>query len=284
MQYGMPYMGSKSKIAEWIIDILPEGKVLVDAFGGGGAITHCAFLSGKWDKVIYNELEPLIVKGFRMAVNGEFKNEDRWVSREMFELLKDEEPYVALCYSFGNNKEKGYCYSREIEPVKKSLHKAILSKEPKQRRLAFKNCIRLTIEQQQGVEGLKKIQQFESLERLERLQSLERLERLQSLEIIQGSYDDIVIPEGAVIYCDIPYKNTNEYSTSFDYDEFYEWALNQDSFVFISEYEMPKGFYLVGEQEKLSTMSSASNSINTVERLFCNKEYKPKKVEQMSLI
>lgn len=36
MQYGMPYMGSKSKIAEWIIDILPEGKVLVDAFGGGG--------------------------------------------------------------------------------------------------------------------------------------------------------------------------------------------------------------------------------------------------------
>ena len=37
MQYGMPYMGSKSKIAEWIIDILPEGKVLVDAFGGGNA-------------------------------------------------------------------------------------------------------------------------------------------------------------------------------------------------------------------------------------------------------
>lgn len=262
-------MGSKSKIAEWIIDILPEGKVLVDAFGGGGAITHCAFLSGKWDKVIYNELEPLIVKGFRMAVNGEFKNEDRWVSREMFELLKDEEPYVAICYSFGNNL-KGYCYSQEIEPVKKALHKAILSKEPKQRRLAFREWIRLAREQQ--------------VDRPQDIQSLERLERLQSLEIIQGSYDDIVIPEGAVIYCDIPYKDTGEYLTPFDYDKFYEWALNQDSLVFISEYDMPKEFHLVDEQEKISTMASASHSTNTIEKIFCNKEYKPKKVEQMSLI
>ena len=58
MNYGFPYMGSKSKIADWVIDQLPSGKRLVDLFGGGGAITHCAVESKKWQQVVYNELNP----------------------------------------------------------------------------------------------------------------------------------------------------------------------------------------------------------------------------------
>ena len=46
--YGVPYQGNKSRIADIIINILPAGKRLVDLFGGGGAITHCGMLSGKW--------------------------------------------------------------------------------------------------------------------------------------------------------------------------------------------------------------------------------------------
>lgn len=49
--YGIPYMGSKNRIAEDIVDFLPSGKTLVDLFGGGGAITDCASKSGKWEKV-----------------------------------------------------------------------------------------------------------------------------------------------------------------------------------------------------------------------------------------
>ncbi len=37
--YGLPYTGSKSKIAHWVIDNLPRGRVLIDAFAGGCAIT-----------------------------------------------------------------------------------------------------------------------------------------------------------------------------------------------------------------------------------------------------
>ena len=80
----MPYKGSKNAIAEKIINILPQAECFVDLLGGGGAITDCALQSGKYSKVIYNELEPLIYKGFKMAVNGEFKNETRWISREDF--------------------------------------------------------------------------------------------------------------------------------------------------------------------------------------------------------
>lgn len=34
--YGVPYQGNKSRIADIIVSILPEGRRLVDLFGGGG--------------------------------------------------------------------------------------------------------------------------------------------------------------------------------------------------------------------------------------------------------
>ena len=34
--YGLPYMGSKNKLAEEIVNFLPQKKVLVDLFGGAG--------------------------------------------------------------------------------------------------------------------------------------------------------------------------------------------------------------------------------------------------------
>ena len=48
MRYGMPYKGSKNAIAEKIINALPEAENFYDLFGGGGAIAHCAALSGKY--------------------------------------------------------------------------------------------------------------------------------------------------------------------------------------------------------------------------------------------
>lgn len=35
MRYGLPYKGSKNKIAKWIVDQLPEGEVFADLFFGG---------------------------------------------------------------------------------------------------------------------------------------------------------------------------------------------------------------------------------------------------------
>jgi site-specific DNA-adenine methylase len=99
----MPYKGSKSKIAQQIINVLPEAYYFVDLFGGGGAMTHCAALSFKYRKVIYNQIEPLIHKAFDMAVHGKFKNEKRWISREDFFKLKDTDPYAAICFSCGND-------------------------------------------------------------------------------------------------------------------------------------------------------------------------------------
>ena len=58
MIYGMPYCGSKNRIAKKIIDLLPPGKRFVDLFAGGHAITHAALLSDKWESVAANDLNP----------------------------------------------------------------------------------------------------------------------------------------------------------------------------------------------------------------------------------
>ena len=76
MSYGMPYVGSKNKIARSIISLLPPGKRFVDLFGGGGAMTHCAVLSGKYESVLYNEVLPLVADTFRKAIDGYYTREN----------------------------------------------------------------------------------------------------------------------------------------------------------------------------------------------------------------
>ena len=124
MKFGMPYKGSKNSIAQHIIDVMPPAKHFYDLFGGGGAVTHCAALSGKFKHVHYNEFNPLVCEGFMKAVKGMYKTEDRWISREDFMNLKGSDAYAAFCFSFGNNL-RGYAYGEEIEEYKKSLHYSI---------------------------------------------------------------------------------------------------------------------------------------------------------------
>ena len=122
MRYGVPYQGSKNKIAEWVIDNLPEEEILVDLFAGGCAVTHAALLSGKWDRIAANDMGDA-PELFCDAIDGKYADEKRWISREDFQNLKDTDPFVALCWSFGNNRAT-YLYAQEIEPWKKALHYA----------------------------------------------------------------------------------------------------------------------------------------------------------------
>ena len=122
MRYGVPYQGSKNKIAGWVIDNLPEDEILVDLFAGGCAVTHAAMLSGKWDRIVANDIGDA-PELFVDAIDGKYADEKRWISREDFQNLKNTDPYVSLCWSFGNSRSN-YLYAQEIEPWKKALHYA----------------------------------------------------------------------------------------------------------------------------------------------------------------
>lgn len=256
MKFGMPYMGSKNSIAAWIVNQLPPARHFYDVFGGGGAITHAAVLSGKYRHVHYNELNPLVCKGFEMAINGGFRDETRWISREDFFRLRDTDPYAAICFSFGNNL-RDYLYGKDIEDYKRVLHYLIFFNERKDFEKYFDlsgfefssktdidkrySEIKSIIKQKDASRKLQ-AENIERQRRLIQLQGLEGLMRLQGLEglsVTRGSYNDMNFEPDSIVYCDPPYEDTRTYTgndeVSFDTDEFLNWAKNQTVPVFISE-------------------------------------------------
>ena len=290
MNYGIPYKGSKNKIAENIIAQLPPAKHFYDLFGGGGAMSHCALMSGKYEFVHYNEFNPLVFKAFKMAINGEFKGENRWISKEDFERLKDTDPYVACCYSFGND-FKTYAYGKNCEPFKKAVHYSIFfddnsllnkyidlkdfkysSNDIKERRSELHSLLKkskLNIEYGKPNQPVSQHQIW--------------LERLQELNIGGGvllsnlSYDEVLIESDSVIYCDPPYKNTNTYIDDFNHEKFYQWLRDcreKNQQVFISEYQMPSDFFEVYSKEK-TCLINANTTTFKLEKLYSTLKYNP---------
>lgn len=111
---------------------------------------------------------------------------------------------------------------------------------------------------------------LESMERL--LQITNKVGNTSSLTWSTEDYQDVEIEDNSVIYCDVPYENTNKYvgeGEIFDYERFYDWCLKQTQPLFISSYEMPKSdFKVVAEFSRRDTMSASSNSNNVTERIF----------------
>ena len=123
MNYGLPYMGSKNRFAQKLLDVMPSGSVFVDLFCGGCAVTHAAMLSGKYKRFVCNDIDGAMPQLFLDCINGKYKDENRWISREDFERMKKDDAYIRSVWSFGNNGDT-YMYSKEVEPWKKALHYA----------------------------------------------------------------------------------------------------------------------------------------------------------------
>lgn len=90
-------------------------------------------------------------------------------------------------------------------------------------------------------------------------------------------YAEVPIPEGSVIYCDIPYEDTEDYNleassrNTFDYERFYAWCEKQTQPVFISSYDMPRDrFDCITEFVHRSTFAQKHNNLVT-ERIFVPK-------------
>lgn len=141
MRYGLPYQGSKNKLAKRIVDLLPPAENLYDVFAGGCAVSHAALLSGKFDRVHFSDTNDVVTL-FRNALEGNIPDGSEWISREEFFRRKDTDPYVRVVWSFGNNQES-YLYSRKIEPYKTAVHEMIFAPTPNERQLKFKEVCRL---------------------------------------------------------------------------------------------------------------------------------------------
>lgn len=91
---------------------------------------------------------------------------------------------------------------------------------------------------------------------------------MKSLEPVQSDYREIEILPDSVIYCDIPFKDTQGYCNDFDHEAFYEWAVSQTAPLYISEYRMPSDFECIAEFECKSTLSATNNRLTRTEHIF----------------
>ena len=287
MNYGIPYMGSKSKICEKVCALFPKADNFYDLFGGGFSITHFMIKhrSKHFKEFHFNEIRPGVCDLIKDAMSGKYSYDNfspPWVSKEDFSRLLDSDPYIKIIWSFGNN-GKNYLFGKDIEQDKKSMHMAIVFNEfddyakkifgvdkfadglsINDKRLYLKNRIKTL-----GKDRLD-LQQLEQLERLQQLQQLQQLERLH---FYSGDYKSVPIKQNSVIYCDIPYRGTAEYdgNNKFSHKEFYEWAHNQSNPVFISEYTLPDArFKCIANFQKRSMLSSDKSVGNKTEKVFVN--------------
>ena len=97
-------------------------------------------------------------------------------------------------------------------------------------------------------------------------------------------YASVPIQENSVIYCDIPYKDTNTYQKNgFDYERFYDWCFRQTEPVFISSYEMPSDFEEVAVFKHTQSLCATKTS-TVYEKLFVPKTQKERLYyQQLSL-
>lgn len=99
---------------------------------------------------------------------------------------------------------------------------------------------------------------------------------LIGIDFLSMDYRDVLIPDNSIIYCDIPYEGTKQYSTSKDFNHLDFWDYARDlslcgHSLFISEYNAPDDFECVWEKETKSSLSAngiiGGNKIST-EKLF----------------
>jgi len=282
--YGLPYKGSKSRLATKIVEMLPSAGHFYDIFAGGGAITHRAVLAGRWDDYALNDINPLMPRLFMDCIDGRYHDERRWVSRGEFHEKKGTDALVAVCWSFGNNLAD-YVFGEDVEPVKRALYDAVVNGDYTPMR---KYGIDLS-----GIDGLKGLRQrrlaaqeicqkhgkyfiLEPFRRYERLRGLERIRPFkEKIHAVSTDYRNVEILSDSVVYCDIPYKGTDGYGVAFDHEQFYDWACSQREPVYVSSYEIPADrFECVAEFALRTTYCKDSNSKQVIERLFIPKGQK----------
>lgn len=267
-------MGSKSKIASQIYNAIANREkvgTIYDLFCGGFAISE-QFIKNGWH-VVANDKNKYVVALIKYALDGGFNDNkyySEWVSRKQFDAVianPDDYPdwyvgYIQCIWSFGNNGR--YLFGKEIEEAKQLANDLVVGGKT-----TPSSPIPMALQ--------KKIAKLDDWHircvagRTAKKLNL-RLKRLQQLEpeLHSGSYDELEIPAGAVIYCDPPHQNTAEYvENGFDYAKFWQWCREKSKTnpVYISKYNSPDDFMAILDIPKNTTLQGGNGKV-THERLY----------------
>lgn len=216
----------------------------------------------------------------------------KWIDRDTFKKHKDDDTWfggmIATCWSFGNNKDKGYLFGKDIEEDKRLLHEIVVNKCEKSLE-TFNKKFELNIMMNIGMFDENMTQRRTRIareiininkSRVGGLQQLQ-LQRLQRLQISNKSYQEITIDtpiKETIIYLDTPYADTAKYAKGISHKEFYKWVdtlTDRGYKVYVSSYKSDLECVL----EIKHTCSLSATSTNEVtEKLFTNISNPNKKI------
>jgi len=232
----MKYMGSKNRIAKFILPImLEEARVKgitqwVEPFVGGGNMI---------DKVpasftrIGHDLNPHAIAALT-SIRDDLENLPEEVTESYYNSIKftdkkGVDSLIRFGASFGGKFDGGYARGKSTSGIPRNYWN-----ETKQNAAA-------------------------------------QSPNLQGVTLIHSSYVGVEV-ENSLIYCDPPYKGTTGYKTeSFNHDEFFTWCLEQKAkgnVVFVSEYEAPFEEVWRGEVKTNFASSRTKATHTAVEKLF----------------
>ena len=277
--YGFPYKGSKDKIAEDIIGVLPSGRRLIDLFGGGGAISHCAVESGKWEQVVYNDINPLNKRLIDEAIAGKYSYKNftpEFITHEHFMRERFNDGYIGYIWSFGNN-GRSYAFGRDVEILKYAVHDYVVFGEWSDKLEPWRDCNIYPLEHEVGDIAGRRAEWSSKVRAKRKRFDIEQLERLQQLVTLCMDYREYEYQDGDVVYCDIPYQNAADkgdtYGKGFDFGAFYNWAVSSPFPVYFSSYALGAE---VWRKNKRVTVDKNNNSLLRTEVMYCvDNHYRP---------
>lgn len=228
----MKYMGSKNRIAKYILPIIlanrKDGQMFYDVFCGGGNIIEK-------------------VKAPCVAIdNNEFLIEALKLIRDNpYILPRDKNDTNENCYQMMKNSDnkalKGY-YGFALSYGGKWFGGWRRDSENKRDYIkeAYKNA-------------------------------LKQSDAIKHAVFVCSSYCEHEYVPQSIIYCDPPYKNTTSYKNNFNHDNFWQWVRNMSYSghqVFVSEYNAPDDFECLWEKEIVSSLTRNTGAKKGVEKLF----------------
>lgn len=228
----MKYMGSKNRIAKYILPIISEyrkeGQWWVEPFVGGANML---------DKVKGNRLgadsNPYLIDALiaiRDCVSDLPRNNKEFTEDDYKQLRKSDEykykGYAGFAFSYSGKWLGGWCRDgRGKRDYVQESYRNAMKQSPLLQGVKFVNC----------------------------------------------SYLDLQLPENSLIYCDPPYASTTKYKDKFDHSVFWQWCrdkVKEGHIVFISEYNAPDDFECIWQKEIVSSLTKNTGAKKGIEKLF----------------
>lgn len=102
----------------------------------------------------------------------------------------------------------------------------------------------------------------------------EQIPRLNNIKFESKDYTNLHNIKNSLIYCDPPYQNTKQYGVSknFNYEEFWQWVrdMSKNNIILISECSAPDDMKCIWQQEVTRTVDNTKR-VKAVEKLFTYK-------------